>query len=136
MSKSCRGGRMYRWGLNTCVAVVGLAGVAGCTAAQVTTGAFVQVGRIETELKRGVSTKMDVQRLLGAPKGIGATVLPTDSRPREVWYYEDVAITDIKGEGPGVMRASSRQQIILIMFNRENFDGFVWYAGSGTVQSK
>jgi hypothetical protein len=79
---------------------------------------------------------MDVQRVLGAPKGIGATVLPTDPRPREVWYYEDIALTDIKSESPGVMRANSRQQIILIMFDKEHFDGFVWYGASGTVQSK
>ena len=136
MSDSSRGGRVYRWGLRTCARLISLAGAAGRTAPQITTGAFVQVARIETELKRGVSTKMDVQRLLGAPKGVGATVLPTDSRPREVWYYEDVAITDIKSEGPGIMRANSRQQIILIMFERENFDGFVWYAVSGTVQSR
>ena len=136
MIESSRERRVYRWGLNTCVALIGLAGVAGCTAAQVTTGAFAQVDRIETELKRGVSTKMDVRRVLGAPKGIGATVLPTDPRSREIWYYEDVAMTDIKSEGPGVIRAQSRQQIILLMFDKETFDGFVWYTSSGKVESK
>lgn len=134
--RDSKGRRRHRLVMSTCAVLVSLAGIAGCTTGQVTTGAFAQVGRIESELRRGVSTKMDVRRLLGTPKGTGATVLPTDPRPREVWFYEDVAMTEIKSEGPGVLRAQSRQQIILIMFDKESFDGFIWYAGSGTVQSK
>ncbi len=67
---------------------------AGC--APVTTGAFTQPARLESDLKRGVSTKRDVQRVLGTPKGSGRTVLPTDPRVREFWYYEDIKVADYK----------------------------------------
>lgn len=113
-----------------CMALVALAGFSRGAAAQVSTGPFAEIDRIEAELKRGVSTKMDVRRVLGTPKGIGATILPTDPRPREIWEYEDVEVTSVKSDGAGVFRAESRQQIILIMFNGETFDGFVWYAAA------
>ncbi len=107
----------------------------GC-ATKVTTGAFTQVGRIQGELTRGVSTKMDVQRLLGTPKGSGGAVLPTDSRPREVWYYEDIEMLKIKSEKEGPMRADMRQQILLIFFEKGVFDGFMWWSNAGTATAQ
>ncbi len=98
----------------------------GC-APKVTTGAFTQVSRIESELHKGVSTKMDVRRVLGTPKGSGNAVLPIDPKPREVWYYEDIEVTDIKLEG-GLYRANARQQILLVFFNEEVFDGYMWFS--------
>jgi len=35
------------------------------------TGTFININRLDTDLQRGVSTKIDVQRVLGAPKGMG-----------------------------------------------------------------
>jgi hypothetical protein len=103
--------------------------LAGC-AGQATTGAFTQVGRIESELRRGVSTKMDVRRVLGTPKGVGAASLPTDPRPRELWYYEDVKVTDVKFIGPGEISGKVQQQILLVTFDKGVFDGFIWYSGA------
>jgi hypothetical protein len=136
MSKASGERPGLRWRGSAGVALVTLASVMGCTTAQVTSGAFAQVGRIETELRRGVSTKMDVQRVLGAPKGVGATLLPTDPRPRELWYYEDFAMTALENESPGRIRAQSRQQIILVMFDKETFDGFIWYTAAVPLESK
>jgi hypothetical protein len=69
--------------------------VAGC-AGKATTSAFTQTSQITGELKRGVSTRMDVRKVLGTPKGSGHAVFPfpPDWRPREVWYYEDLEVTD------------------------------------------
>ncbi len=106
--------------------------VAGC-ATTVTTGAFTQVSRIESQLRRGVSTKMDVQRVLGTPKGTGSALLPTDPRPREVWHYSDIAVTDARGEGPGVLRANVRQQVLLVTFEKGVFDGYMWFSNAGTA---
>lgn len=107
----------------------------GCThpSSKVTTGAFTQVSRLESELQRGVSGKMDVQRLLGTPKGYGHTILPTNPTPHEVWFYDDIEITDITGEESGNFRAQVRQQILLVFFEREKgvFNGFMWVSNSG-----
>ena len=95
--------------------------LAGC-AQTATIGAFREANRLESELKRAASTKSDVRRLLGEPTGSGHAVLPIDPRPREVWLYDNVAW---KGAAGG--RVAMRQQIMLIFFERELFDGFMWY---------
>ncbi|MGE5303834.1 MAG: hypothetical protein ACM3TN_10940 [Alphaproteobacteria bacterium] len=117
-----------------------LAGIsaAGCgaTAPTITTGAFTQVARLETDLHRGVSTKMDVQRILGVPKGFGGAILPTDPREREVWYYEDIEITGMSSETGGVIRANMRQQVLNVFFQNGVFDGFMWFSNAGIAAGK
>ena len=119
--------------------------MAGC-AATVTTGAFPEVGRIESELQRGVSTRMDVQRLLGAPDGFGDSLLPgrpkqgsgwryEDLKARDIWYYEDVEATGAQSTGEGVMRIDIRQQVLLIFFDEEKFDGFMWFTNTGAGEA-
>lgn len=100
-----------------------LAGVllGGC-ATRITTGAFTQVGRLEGELKRGLSTKRDVRRVLGAPSGLGSALFPTNSRPGEVWYYEDMELIPADET-----RGSLRQRGVMIFFDREVFSGFMWF---------
>jgi len=116
--------------------------VAGC-AGQATTGAFTQTNRIAGELQRGVSTRMDVRRVLGTPKGSGNAVFPfpTDWKPREVWYYEDLEVTDVRkegmdGKGGGIWRASVRQQILLVFFEKGVFDGFMWWSNAGDAKEQ
>jgi hypothetical protein len=108
--------------------------VAGC-AAQATTGAFTQTNRIESELKQGISTKMDVQRVLGTPKGSGNAVFPIDPRPREVWYYQDIEMTDATSEA-GIFRVNVRQQILLVFFEKGVFDGFMWWSNAGVAKGE
>lgn len=122
---------MSRW-----LAVLLLGGlVAGC-APTVTTGAFTQVGRIETELKRGLSTKMDVRRVLGAPKGTGGMLFSDDPRPREVWFYSDIAATGVTSEGGGVFRVKVREQVLIVFFVTEVLDGFMWYSIAGVATAE
>lgn len=116
--------------------VLACAGVlAGC-ATGVGTGAFVPVDRIEQELHRGVTSKSEVQRILGAPKGYGSMVFPRHHRELEVWYYEDIAVTDARAAGSGVLRANVRQQILLVNFDGSVLDGFVWFTNVGTLGEK
>jgi hypothetical protein len=105
----------------------------GCGPRRATSGAFTEVGRLESELRRGVSTKMDVRRVLGAPKGMGGAVIPTDPVAREVWFYSDIEITGMSG-ATGVVRANMRQQILLVFFQREVLDGFVWFSNAGVAK--
>ncbi len=110
--------------------------LSGCTGATVTTGAFRQVDRLESELRRGVSTKMEVQRMLGVPIGLGSSILPTDPRPREVWYYGGTEVIGTQFEFDGTIRANQRQQILLVFFDQGVFDGYMWFSNEGTSMSK
>lgn len=108
---------------------VGLAGAVG-------TGAFRNTAAIETQLRRGVSTRADVQRVVGIPNGSGAAAFPgyTDTR-WDVWYYEDIEVTDAKGREDALVM-SMRQQILLVFFKGEVFDGYLWTSNAGTAEAK
>ncbi|MBI2876417.1 MAG: hypothetical protein HYY20_06010 [Candidatus Tectomicrobia bacterium] len=113
-----------------------LAGVLGMgCASQAKTGAFVQVDRLESELRRGVSTKMDVQRVLGAPRGQGSAIFPTDPKLREVWFYQGMKTT-VDTDGAGALRLDLQQQILLVFFEREVFDGFMWFWNGGVEEKR
>jgi hypothetical protein len=104
--------------------------MAGC-AAKVTTGVFPPVDNLEKQIQRGISTKMDVQKLLGAPDGLGSALFPIDPHPRKVWYYDDIETTDFQSEKGGILRVNVRQQILLVFFKNGVFDGFMWFSNSG-----
>ena len=114
------------------VMAVGLAW--GCTP-KVTTGAFTQVQRIDVGLQRGKSSKMDVQRLLGAPKGSGNAVLPTDPRLREIWFYDDIELENMSQEA-GIVKAKFRQQVLFVLFDKGVFDGYMWWSNAGEAKQQ
>jgi hypothetical protein len=122
---------------------LGSASAVGCTQQIIThfenptTGAFNELNRLEGNLKRGVSTKSDVRQMLGAPTGSGNAMLPTDPTTREVWFYQDIEMTDV-GLITRTYRVTMREQILLVFFKKEVFDGFVWYSNvvPGTGKSR
>ena len=109
----------------------------GC-ATGTTAVVFPEVARIERELKPGVSTKADVERVLGSPEGRGNAVIPGDPRPHEVWDYSDIEAIEATKRQPrsgGLFGVSYdvqlRQQMLLAFFDKEVFDGFFWYSNLG-----
>jgi hypothetical protein len=107
----------------------------GCAPKRVTSGVFTQLTRIEEEFKRGVSTKGDVRRVLGAPSGSGSAILPPDRRQREVWYYEDIEVLNITPSTNDATRANVRQQILLVFFDEGVFDGFMWFSNAAKIST-
>ena len=100
-------------------------GVGYVNAQSGTVGQFPDVTLIETELEVDVSTKMDVQRLLGTPSGYGEMIMPGTNVTHEVWFYGDIEATDYSTKG-GVYHMEGRQQILLVFFVGTKFDGFMW----------
>lgn len=98
-------------------------------------GFFPDTDRIETAFVRGETTRDQVLTVLDAPTGYGSANLPPDHRSQEVWFYEDIEITDI-GSFQGEMWAEMRQRILLVMFHEDRFDGFMWYAHSGAAEGR
>jgi hypothetical protein len=103
-------------------------------AQQFGTGAFPRTDAIEKQLKRGASTKADVQRLLGVPNGAGRADMarpagmaapPLGDGPREIWFYDDIEVTDMES-GESAITMKLRQQILLVFFKGDIFDGYLW----------
>jgi hypothetical protein len=114
--------------------------VAGCAAGRATTtGPFARADRIGTELRRGVSTKAEVERVLGKPNGTGMSLLPTQDSPREVWIYNDIQTGEARSEGRvlgvATVRVDARQQMIFVFFDGDRFDGYLWstHVGEATA---
>jgi hypothetical protein len=110
--------------------MVGILTVQCSSSATVRTGVFPDTNRISMDLKRWSSSKLDVERILGAPKGTGGALLPTEHRPKEVWLYDDLEVTGT-AQSHGTILIDMRQQILLIFFEKEVYDGYLWYTNSG-----
>jgi hypothetical protein len=83
---------------------------------------------LEARLERQISTKGDVEKLLGSPDGRGSAALPLAPEPREVWFYQDIEATDVTAIPGGIIEMKVRQQILLVFFHGGFFDGFMWYS--------
>jgi len=101
-----------------------------------TTGMFPDVSLIGKNLKRGVSTKADVEQLLGQPTGRGGALLPPSHVGYEAWLYESVQggaeMKSERGQTPGLATMSLRQQIVLIFFKDGLYHGYLWFLGSSS----
>lgn len=114
--------------LSAVVAAAWLVAPPVCTAgaaAGAKSAPFAAVRQMETELRRGVSVKADVRKLLGEAGGSGECFLPGQSEPREVWFYEDMVVTGYRRSG-GAYQMDMRQQILLVFFKGDSFDGYLW----------
>lgn len=108
---------------------------AGCVPDQ-GSGAFRDAGAIGTTLTRGVASKADVQKLLGVPNGYGSSLfINVPGGPRDIWYYEDVAVEGMRSERD-VLKADVRLQMMLIFFKGDRFDGYLWTTNSAPVAAK
>ena len=106
----------------------------GCTGPK-STGVFLKLDQLETQLERGKSTKDDVSRLLGHPNGSGHAAFPLLETVHEIWYYEDLEVTDTKSQAR-VLNVQIRQQILMVFFKGERFDGFLWTSNSGAARGE
>ena len=120
-------------------------GMAGAGApAEIHTQTMPSMEPLTHELMRGQSTRADVQRLLGTPTGNGGSVLPPDRTARDVWFYQAVSIKDFTAERPlpselhgeSFIRVNMTQQILLVFFKGDLYDGFMWYSNAGAIQGK
>lgn len=94
------------------------------------TGPFAKTELIDTELRRGVSTRSDVERVLGKPNGTGRTLMPpTQTNPGDVWVYynSQTGAPRISGGRPVKVEVDSRDQMIMVFFDGDKFDGYLWF---------
>lgn len=103
--------------------------LASCTPEKVVQGPFLKLSAIETELKKGISTKMDVQRILGSPQGLGGAVFPVTAEEHEVWYYQNIEIDNIVSQ-QSYITMDMHQKVLLVFFSKGLFDGFLWFTGT------
>jgi len=70
------------------------------------------------ELRPGVSSKADVEALLGTPLGRGAARFTPEMAPREVWVY-----TFFNYDGAST---SADGGTLAVFFDGDHYDGHLW----------
>jgi hypothetical protein len=107
---------------------------------EIGTGVFPNTQLIEKNLVRNISTRADVQKLLGIPTGGGGAILPGFGEnsevvePYDVWYYEDVKTKNSKIKD-GIMTMDMGQQILMIFFKGDKFYGYFWTSNESTIDA-
>jgi outer membrane protein assembly factor BamE (lipoprotein component of BamABCDE complex) len=99
------------------------------TANKVVQGPFFDLSAIEAKLKKGVSTKMDVQRVLGSPQGLGGAVFPVAAEQHEVWYYQNIQVDNFVSN-QSYITMDMHQKVLLVFFSKGIFDGFLGFSGT------
>jgi hypothetical protein len=104
----------------------GCAGQTGAPAAPVeaftTRTAAIDFQLLQSELRRGVSTKEDVLRSFGPPSGTGGLHMPAPYGAQNAWFYEKI---DIMTQGQAI---DVHQDVLLIFFKGEILDGWFWFS--------
>ncbi len=87
-------------------------------------GVHAEYGRmppIETSLSalaKGKSDKGDVLRVLGPPGGYGMARFASGSAPQVIWHYEYLETRE----------KSFTTRILMVFFDREKYDGYLWFS--------
>jgi len=121
--------RQPRRGWAAPIAVVALAFflLAGCAAmspatTRVTRPLVFPTSELEEVLRRGVSSRADVEELLGQPNGTGSLMFPEQHRAREIWFYERVEVKSVRNA------LVMQQDVLLVFFRHDVYDGFMWFS--------
>ena len=77
---------------------------------------------LETELKRGISTRADVERVLGKPNGSGSLWFPTTPAAEDTWFYQKTRVDTASG------KIDVQMDIVLVFFKGALLDGFMWFS--------
>jgi hypothetical protein len=118
----------------TALTVLMLAASAACTPSA-SVGRMPSVTPLTTDLVLGVSTRDDVRHALGDPSGEGGYSFIMDFRPRDVWFFHELKVTDMKAVHDTVVM-NMRQRILLVFFDGDRYDGYMWYSSAGTGEAK
>ncbi len=70
------------------------------------------------ELQPGISSKADVEALLGTPLGRGVARFTPEMPPREVWVYYFLNID--------LARLSRNEGQLMVFFDGDHYDGHFW----------
>lgn len=90
--------------------------LSGCMSIKI--GRLPDISLLESDLKPQISTREDVRRLLGEPKGGGGIFFPIDKHPKDCWYYY---------YEEGTFKEDQRI-FLFIIFHQDLYDGYMWFS--------
>ncbi len=89
--------------------------LAGCMSTG-TTGSLIRVDPL-SRMEVNVSSKSQVQSLLGEPNGIGGSRLGGESPTQEIWFYHHL-----------IFELPVKQEMLLVFFENGRYHGHFWFS--------
>lgn len=102
----------------------------GCV--RIKCGRMPDIDALASALQPQVSTKEDVLKLLGPPRGYGMGRRSKISGPGVIWYYESIESTSTMW----LSGSTQNLKMLLVFFDREKYDGYMWFPLSGTFHAQ
>ena len=87
-------------------------------------GSMPDTKALSTQLTQHVSSKADVLRVLGSPRGYGRVRLPTMPNPYVTWFYEFVETGGVNVD----------LKMLLVFFDGETYRGHLWFSSFEKVE--
>ena len=81
-------------------------------------GSMPDTQALQLQLKQNISTKADVLKVLGPPRGYGMARFPNVPNPRVIWFYEY-----LESDGK-----HARLKMLLMFFGGEKYEGHLWFS--------
>jgi hypothetical protein len=98
--------------LIACLAAVSLS---ACTLKY---GRIPDTASLSSSLRQNISTKADVLKVLGTPRGYGRADLGPPSEPQVLWFYEYLEAS----------RKEFRLTMLVVFFHKELYTGHLWFS--------
>jgi outer membrane protein assembly factor BamE (lipoprotein component of BamABCDE complex) len=101
-------------------------------------GYFPDIAQLNN-FKRGITTSAEVLEALGQPVGSGSSILPPDYKRREIYYYEQINITDMQNKSSpsgSYIYTEMKQSILAVLILDDKFDSFMWFSSDITAEGQ
>lgn len=97
-----------------------------CGTVRIEAGTTFDTGKLESELRPGISTQRDVEAALGQPYGKGGALLPFHDAPRVTWtYFQERGDIDL---GSGSM--NDQRVYLFVFFRGDTYDSYMWFTSA------
>jgi hypothetical protein len=98
----------------------------GCGTMRIEAGTNFDTGKLESELRPGISTQRDVAQALGQPYGKGGALLPFHDAPRVTWtYFRERGDLD-----PGSGSINDQRVYLFVFFRGDTYDSYMWFTSA------
>jgi hypothetical protein len=109
-----------------CLALTLALFLGACGTVRFEAGTAFDPGKLESALRPGISTRLDVEEALGPPYGKGGALLPFHDTPRVAWtYFQERGDIDLGAGG-----IQDQRVYLFVFFRDDTFDSYMWFTSA------
>jgi hypothetical protein len=98
--------------------------VSACTSIKY--GSMPDTAKLSSTLCQNISTKDDVLKTLGPPRGYGKSLMISVNEPHVIWFYEYMEAAD----------KEIKLNMLMVFFNKEIYAGHLWFSSFEKIEKQ